>query len=93
MTSLMNACAISVAEGVPFIGTKWAIFDNRSTMTKIEGKPPAGGNSTIKSIESIFQGLSGTGKGLSSPHAFVLGPLFLIQVVQDSTNVLQSSCS
>lgn len=77
--------SVSTAEGVPFMGKKWAILDTLSTTMKMVEKPSTRGSSTMKSIEIIFQGLSGTGNGFSKPQSFTLLFLLWEQVVQDST--------
>lgn len=70
--SLINRCAVSGAEGVLIMGKKWAILDNLSTTIRMVVNPSEGVKSTIKSIDSILQGCSGTGRGLSRPQVLVL---------------------
>lgn len=88
--SLMKAEAVSVAEGVPYKGTKWAILVRRSTTTNKVVKSSDGGSSTMKSMEIMLHGFSGTGSGSSRPQVLALSVLFRRHVTQELTYLLQS---
>ena len=74
-TSLKNKAAIWDTSIEFLHGIKWAIFENRSTTTKMQSKPCyVLGTPRTKSIEISSQGSLGTGKGRYKP-AFWAPPL------------------
>ena len=56
----MKSFAVSSLMIVFLQGTKWAIFENRSTTTQMQSKVFDGGRSTMKSIETEDHGCLGT---------------------------------
>ena len=63
----MKSFAVSFPVIVFLHGTKWAIFENRSTTTQMLSKVFDGGRSTMKSIETKDHVRLGMGNGCNSP--------------------------
>ena len=63
---LKNSWAVSSIEHILGMGTNVAYFENRSMMTKMASYSPTFGRCVIKSRDTLFQGLVGTGRGSKS---------------------------
>ena len=70
-TCLKNNWAVSSAEHILGVGTNVAYFENQSTITKMASYSPTFGRCVMKSRDTLFQGLVGTGRGFKSPDTLV----------------------
>ena len=90
-TCFRNSFVVSSPIMVLEHGTKWAIFENRSTITITASCPQTGGRSMMKSIEMEVQGLLGTGSGWRSPYGRWRAALTRAHMSLVSTNPSQIS--
>ena len=56
------------ASSVSLCGTKCAIFEKRSTTTRMESYPSESGSLVIKSIDTSCHGLDGVSRGMITPY-------------------------
>ena len=72
---LKNSWAVSSAEHNLGVGTNVEYFENQFSITKMASYSPNFGRCVMKSRDTLFQGLVGTGRGSKSPETLAFSTL------------------
>ncbi len=90
ITWLNRFSAVSMAVGRPLRGRRRQLFENLSTMTRIQVLPLEGGRIVMKSTPKCDHGRAGTGNGRSLPDGRWRGLLEMAQFGHPCMNILMS---